>query len=155
MGQRVAQPEQTYVDEGAFRHILAYVLRIAALISCALSVSAFEWSKENLLPVLVDFRGISFLALVPLSVVNCGCDFYLVATNELETEENFCLLARHPGQLFTRCLFPRNIFRVAAPDLQKFSATDYGEYTSKYIDRGYLGTAKKTQSHKKGAWHRS
>jgi hypothetical protein len=92
--------------------ILSIVARMAALISCGLGVSALEWSERSLTPVLVEFRGETFMALVPSETLT-GHRFYLVpsklkdvarwkrvmlmACNELEPES--CVTCLCPERL--------------------------------------------------------
>lgn len=54
------------------------ILRLAALIVCGYGVNAFEWSQRSLKPVLVKFRGKTFLGLVPHSTLEGEYKFYLV-----------------------------------------------------------------------------
>ena len=88
------------------------VVRLAALISCGMGVGAFEWSKPNLMPVLVEFRDRWFLALTPHMAVQpeSRCDFWLAAALT-PWSKGWILLARHPGSEphYTPCLFPWDV----------------------------------------------
>lgn len=44
--------------------LTSILLHITALVICGLGISAFEWSKENLVPVVVNFRRKRFLGMV-------------------------------------------------------------------------------------------
>lgn len=96
--------------QGVTANCLEYIVRIAALISCGVGLSAFEWSKAHLCPVSIDFRDRTYLALVPLSIVSCGKRrLFLVASDEREIR--FCLLAAtHRSELYAACLFPQDVF---------------------------------------------
>lgn len=91
--------------EGKLGNCLDYIIRIAAMISCRVGLSAFEWSKTHLCPVSIDFRDKTYLGLVPFSALGRPFQMYLVP--EDEREYGFYLLAEtHPGELYTGCLFP-------------------------------------------------
>lgn len=90
--------------------------RMAGLISCGLGISAFEWSEDNLTPVLVTFGGKKILALVPKSVLSSdrGYGFYLirVARQELTDTRRFALVAwnqKVDSESHILCLFPPEI----------------------------------------------
>jgi len=93
------------------------ILRLVALISCDLGLSAFGWSTQTLLPVLVDFKGTSFLALAPGSVVadKNYYKFTLVESKKYsyaETSSLYVLLAwdqRCESEAYSLCLFPPDV----------------------------------------------
>lgn len=90
------------------------VLRLAALISVGFGASAFEWSKRNLAVVSVKFRGRSYLAMVPIDLLDqTSYRFHMVKVpnswwmNEA-VKERFALVAwtgkdKDEPQI---CLFP-------------------------------------------------
>jgi hypothetical protein len=68
------------VYETTLRNVdLNILVRIAALISCGLGISALPWSIKNLAPLLVEFQDRQFLALAPLSAASTTkeCKFFL------------------------------------------------------------------------------
>jgi hypothetical protein len=93
------------------------VLRLAALISCGLGVSAYEWSKPNLVPVFVTFEGRKFIGLAPDSALNRDDDyvFYLVEAQRywvVDGVKRFALVggdAKTNQPILTLCLFPPDI----------------------------------------------
>lgn len=94
------------------------VLRLAALISCGLGLSAFGWSIQNLAPILVNFRGKIFLALAPISiVVNQETHRFALAESHRSSLDKtlslFVLLAWNRSsevdESFTLCLFPLDV----------------------------------------------
>ena len=58
------------------------MIRLTALISCGIGISAFEWSLNKLTPVFVDFRNFRFLALVPYSTLAAGFRFFVFEAGE-------------------------------------------------------------------------
>jgi hypothetical protein len=90
-------------------------LRSAALVSCGLGLNAYEWSKHRLTPVLVEFRGKEFLALVANSALQ-NDDHYQFFLTEVQqnyfgsgVNRRFCLLARSrniEADICVSCLFP-------------------------------------------------
>lgn len=91
------------------------VVRLAALINCGIGVHAFEWSLKNMVPVLVDFHGKDFLALVPNSVMNAVADYDFVivkAGKNWKGTDRYALFAvdRKLGpKRYRTCLFPPDI----------------------------------------------
>lgn len=84
------------------------LILLTALISCGLGISAFDWAKENLTPLAVEFRGMSLLALAPkIADPDLDCceesDFWLV-----EVQDGMIMLMGHAedSKLASRCLFP-------------------------------------------------
>jgi hypothetical protein len=99
---------------------LGGLARLTALISCGLSSSSFEWSKQNLTPLMVSFRGHTLLVLVPVSVVQSDgkYGFFLLKSSRglmltsQESEERWVLVARNTKMepsFDVRCLFPPDI----------------------------------------------
>lgn len=91
------------------------LIRMAALFSCGLGVNAFEWSRQNLTPVLVEYGVRSFMSLVP-DVVFRGLDeheFSLVQADAFYTErERWTLFARRvkgEPDIVIPCLFPPDV----------------------------------------------
>lgn len=86
------------------------VIRLAALISCGLGISALTWSKDNQTLVTVDFRGHSILALVPISVARSPCAYFLYEGEQYwPGKERFHLLACYQNwesEECQPCLFP-------------------------------------------------
>ena len=91
------------------------LIRMAALISCGIGISAFHWSETHLTPVLVTFRGQQFLALAPSNVIGEGntYEFYVIETTKAtETEKRWTLLAKDRRQddgYYTLCVFPLDV----------------------------------------------
>ena len=73
------------------------VLRLAAHITCGLGVGDFGWASQTLVPVLVRFRGKSFLSLVPVSVLRHKDrhKFTLVEQSSVRRNHHRSLATRH------------------------------------------------------------
>jgi hypothetical protein len=89
-------------------------LRAAALISCGVGLSAFEWSRQNWTPVFVIYKAKKFLALAPHSVLHHNSDyrFHLVDAERywITDGPRFALVASNPDtESFTMCLFPPDV----------------------------------------------
>lgn len=96
------------------RSKLAYVellIRLAALINCGVGISAYSWSRSNVEPILVQFRGREVLALASISDVRCYetglCEFRIVEAKF----ERFVLLAYYPRNepRYNMGIFPSDI----------------------------------------------
>jgi hypothetical protein len=92
------------------------LIRLAALISCGLGVSAFEWSKRNLTPLLVKFRGGSFLGLAPSSVFtsNSGHEFVVLKAAKFLGMGRWALVAwdsKVKSEFCNICLFPADTIK--------------------------------------------
>jgi Heterokaryon incompatibility protein (HET) len=95
------------------------LLHTAALISCGLGLSAFEWSKRNLTPVFVNFRGKRLLALTSNSVLQDDNrhKFFLVEAERVRywgsgTGKRFTLVSwnqKLEPDSCTMCLFPPDV----------------------------------------------
>lgn len=90
------------------------VLRLAAHISCGLGVSAYEWSKNNLVPVFVTFEGKKIIGLAPDSTLS-GEEkhaFFLVEAQRYWVKNDvkrFALVGVNATEQCTICLFPPDI----------------------------------------------
>lgn len=108
----------------SFQPTLQAVVRYTALISCGVPVdgTAFEWSKQNIMPLMVTFRGQQLLALAPKIIMEAKKDsefFLRKGTRGLwvlspEAEDRWVLVARNKPVTGTRsietlCLFPARI----------------------------------------------
>lgn len=98
------------------------LLRLTALVSCGPGIGAYEWSKENLAPVLVSIRGVNvppILALAPYSVVRSACppEYSLMRAEGLLTftennpDSRVALVAKDQGSpvRWQMCLFPPEV----------------------------------------------
>jgi hypothetical protein len=76
------------------------LLQAASLVSCGLGISAFDWSKKNVAPVLVEFRGKRHLALAPIAITDYSrfdeCEFHLVERKDTFRKERFVLISTSP-----------------------------------------------------------
>lgn len=96
---------------------LEAVVRLAALISCGVGASAFEWSKRNLTPVLIRCRSQVYLGLAP--VLHDGYEFFLLEADRYRATQKaikrFSLLAWNSKvvpELYNVCLFPPDIDKL-------------------------------------------
>lgn len=87
------------------------VLYLTALFGCGLSITTYEWARENLTPLLITFSDVSGLAFVSKNVAdkyqNDECKLFVI-----EGENGFLLLAvdlLSSPYLFCRCLTPLNL----------------------------------------------
>ena len=99
---------------------LEAVIRLAALISCGVGASAFEWSKRYLTPVLIRCRGQVYLGLAPTPILEeGGYEFFLLEADRYratqKTTKRFSLVAQNPKirpGSYNMCLFPPAIDRL-------------------------------------------
>jgi hypothetical protein len=90
--------------------LLMCAIRMAAVISCGLGASAYEWSQGNQTPVLVKFHRQSILALVSNSVASPENDpkFFLLSADALD--DKYALISynriRNGESFYSRGLFP-------------------------------------------------
>jgi hypothetical protein len=101
MDQPLSTDGQNFTDD---------VILLATLITCGLGVGSFEWSKRNLVPVLVGFQETQVMALVPHVVLQSemSYDFWLAGA-VMPGEDRWCLLARYIGEsepLYVPCIYP-------------------------------------------------
>lgn len=95
------------------------LIRLTALISCGLSLNAFEWSKENLTALTVPFDGQTVLALAPNSVFSSDGEYEFISFKSTiglmrtkpEPEERWILIAKskEESRNDVLCLFPPDI----------------------------------------------
>jgi hypothetical protein len=114
----LAQGDREYilaVEDYAFRSAEPdSVLRLAALITCGFGVHAFEWSKQHLQPVFVNFLSDTFLGLVPYSTLEGDYEFYLVEADRpwaYLKQKRFALVAWNEleqSDSYILCLFPND-----------------------------------------------
>ena len=90
------------------KNCLDYTVLLAAMISCGLSLSAFEWLKTHLHPLLIHFRHETYLALIPQFTLSLRCQVYLVSDGQ-RAPTPYLLAATRPGKLYAACLFPREV----------------------------------------------
>lgn len=93
---------------GDLKNCLDYTILLAAMISCGLSLSAFEWSKTHLCPISIHFRNETYLALIPQFILGLRCQLYLVLDGWI-LPTSYLLAITHPGKLYTACLFPPEV----------------------------------------------
>ena len=99
---------------------LEAVVRSAALISCGIGASAFEWSKQKLTPVLIRCRNQVYLGLAPTPVLQeGGYEFFLLEADRYratqKTTKRFALVARNTKlrpESYNMCLFPPDVDRL-------------------------------------------
>ena len=94
------------------------VLRLLALITCGLGISAYDWSKTHLIPSVVGFQGYMVPAFIPvwIDLFSHEYDFFLAKSFGYEDDtytDRFALMARRCGtsEPDIRCLFPA-VFRL-------------------------------------------
>ena len=115
-GTEIEKTWKQRLDAPELREIisLSTLVRLTALISCGLGISAFEWSKQNLTQLLVKVHGRPTLALGPTSVARPGSEyeFFLLKATYREVNDCSVLIAIDPTQgskFGERCLFPQEI----------------------------------------------
>ena|SRR5579859_3511431 len=107
------------------------VVRVAALVSCNLGLSTFEWSKKiRLCPISIELRGVRVLALAHPGVLDpiFGCKLYLAKRHKIE---QYMLLARYPSSVprYFKCFFPHDITWEEGPDGEE-TEDEYNGYDS-------------------------
>jgi hypothetical protein len=87
------------------------IVRVAALITCGIGVTAFEWSKKFLVPVTVSVAGKRMIALVPHSVSQSGgrYDYWLVGAIFPGERWTLVALDRIDQGVGTPCIFPWDV----------------------------------------------
>jgi hypothetical protein len=70
------------------------LIRLAAVISCGLGVSAYEWARENMTPISVEFRGRPMLSMISKIVAaDDDYEFLLVKVGQWSDLDRFALVA--------------------------------------------------------------
>ena len=95
------------------------LLRITALINCGLGAHTFEWSLDNVKPVIVNFRNRKIICLLPTAVVDTLSDWktFLSPVNtqgRWSGVEEFFLWAKRVNSqsvLWGMGFFPMHYFR--------------------------------------------
>lgn len=83
-----------------------YPILITAMVTCGLGLSAIEWARYNLTPVLITFRNESHLALVRRDIADQeGAEYFLV-----KIEKSFARIT--PGRLVIRNLVDRERYHM-------------------------------------------
>jgi hypothetical protein len=96
------------------------LLYAAALVSCGIGLSAFEWARQCLAPTFVEFGGKQFVALVPASLLqdDSGCQFYLMEGvkyfgSGILDKKRYVIIAKDEGTQelgsYVLCLFPHDV----------------------------------------------
>jgi hypothetical protein len=91
------------------------LIRLAALVSCGLGISACAWSKQNQMPSLVKFGQRTFLALIPNSIVHADAElsFFLIKSSQFIYDDHrwirWALIARTSEGRHHLCLFPPDL----------------------------------------------
>jgi hypothetical protein len=94
----------------ASRSYINTLLRLAAMISCGIGISAFEWCCQHLTPVLVKVQDHSFLALLPMRVMqDVGrWDFAFLRASQVFDTKRYLLCANSWGESVPG-LFPPDV----------------------------------------------
>jgi Heterokaryon incompatibility protein (HET) len=95
--------------------LMENIVRLAALITCGLGLSAFEWSKHVLMPAIVSVAGTRIIALIPTSLSRSegiyDSGYWLVGA--IMPGERWTLVALDHidggGASITPCLFPWDV----------------------------------------------
>lgn len=96
------------------------LLYAAALVSCGIGLSAFEWARQYLAPAFVEFSGKQFVALVPASLLqdDSRYQFYLMEGvkyfgSGILDKKRYVLIAKDKGvqelESYVLCLFPHDV----------------------------------------------
>ena len=86
-------------------------VRLAALITCGLGSSTFEWSKQNLTPALVSIAGKRIMSLIPTFLYHRKSEYEYWLVGAVMPGDRWALLAldRRDKALVTPCIFPWDV----------------------------------------------